>query len=185
MQKQNGDKVMENKLRRMIYNLIVTYPGVSFSNIMNIFELKDSNLRYHLNYLEKHGKISSSQEDGIKCYYPHPANVKLLDKRQEPIETHRLSPEQEKLLSIIKKNPKINQKELVSRSGMNRMTAVRNLNALKYLNLIKNKKIQNNVYYEYVPDVESRFVILKGLIIKFLSDEIDEQTFLRLKSKLD
>jgi len=169
----------------MIYNLIVTYPGVSFNDIMNIFELTDSNLRYHLNYLEKHGKISPGQGSGSGCYYPHPTSIKLLNVRQEPIESRRLTAVQQRLLGIIKEHPQINQKELVKRSGMNRMTAVRNLNTLRDLNLIKNRTVSNNVYYEYVPDPELKFVYLKGLILKFLNDEIDEETFLRLKSKLD
>jgi predicted transcriptional regulator len=88
-------------------------------------------------------------------------------------------------LGIIKENPDINQKELVARSGLNRLTTIRNLETLKNHNLIRNKRIRNNVYYEYVPDVEMRFVILKGLILKFLRNEINEETFLRLKSKLD
>lgn len=181
----NGDKILENKIRRMIFNLIVTYPGVSFNNIMKIFELTDSNLRYHLNYLEKNHKISSGFEGEIRCYYPHPSSVKMLHKNQEPIETHKLTSEQQRLLGIIKEYPGINQKVLVKKSGMNRITAIRNLNTLKSLNLINNKKFQNNVCYEYVPDAEMKFVILKGLILKFLRNEIDEKTFLRLKNKLD
>ncbi len=181
----NGDKILENKIRRMIYNLIVTYPGVSFNNIMNIFELTDSNLRYHLNYLEKNGKISSTLEGSIRYYYPHPSSVKMLQNKQDTIESHKLTSEQEHLLGIIKEYPGINQKALVKRSGMNRISAIRNLNALKNLNLINNKKLHNNVYYEYIPDVETKFLILKGLILKFLRNEIDEETFLRLKNKLN
>jgi predicted transcriptional regulator len=152
---------------------------------MNIFEITDSNLRYHLNYLEKNGKISSSIENGSRNYYPHPSTVKLLNIRQEPIKSFRLTPEQEKLLGIIKNHPKINQKDLVKRSGLNRITTIRHLNSLKDLNLIKNSKLQNNVYYEYVPDIETKFIILKGLILKFLRNEIDEATFIRLKRRLD
>ena len=181
----SGDKVLENKIRRMIYKFIVAYPGVAFNDIKNIFELKDSNLSYHLNYLEKHNKISGSLEGGSRCYYPHPSSVKLLQKSQDAIESHKLTPEQERLLTIIKEYPWINQKDLVKKSGIKRITAIRNLNELKTLNLINNKKFQNNVYYEYVPDVETKFIMLKGLVIRFLRDEIDEKTFLRLKNKLE
>jgi predicted transcriptional regulator len=66
----NGDEVLENKIRRMIFNLIVEYPGVSLNTIKNVFELTESGIRYHLNYLEKNNKISSSMERGIKCYFP-------------------------------------------------------------------------------------------------------------------
>jgi predicted transcriptional regulator len=181
----SGDKALDNKIRRMIYNLIVNYPGVPFNKLMEIFELTDSNLRYHLNYLEKNGKISSGIDNGIKHYYPHPSNVKILQKPQDIIESQKLNQEQKRLVGIIKKYPGISQKELIQRSGIKRTTALRNINTLKNLNLIKNNKFQKNVCYEYVPDVEMKFTVIKGLIIKFLRKEIDEETFLRLKRKLE
>ncbi|MCK5561429.1 MAG: winged helix-turn-helix transcriptional regulator [Thermoplasmata archaeon] len=181
----SGDKVLENKIRRMIYNLIVIYPGVSFNNILKIFELTDSNLRYHLNYLEKNDKIRSGLEGGMRYYYPHPSTVKLIGKPQNIIESYKLTQEQERVLGIIKENPGINQSDLIKKSGINHTTALRNLNTLRNLNLIQNRKLQNNVYYEYVPDVEMKYAIIKGLVIKFLRKEIDEETFLRLKRKLE
>jgi predicted transcriptional regulator len=172
-----GDSVLQNKIRRMIYNLIATYPGVSFNNLKNIFELTDSNLRYHLNYLEKNNKISAGLEKEIRCYYPHPASV--------TIDSQKLTPLQERILNIIMKYPGINQKELINKSGSNRLKVIRNVNTLRKLDLVRNRKHQNNVYYYYVPDVEMKFTILKGLVFKFLKDEIDEETFLRLKRKLE
>jgi len=181
----SGDKVFDNKIRRMIYNLIVNYPGIPHNKLLDIFELNDSNLRYHLNYLEKNEKISSGIDNGIKHYYPDPSTVKILHKPQNIIESQKLSHEQRRIVSIVKDNPGITQKELIKRSGMKHSTALRNINTLKNMNLLKNKKFQKNVCYEYVPDVEMKFTIIKGLIIKFLRKEIDEETFLRLKRKLD
>jgi len=125
----------------MIFKLIVNYPGVSFNKILDIFELTDSNLRYHLNYLEKNNKISSVLESAIRCYYPHPSSVKLLNNRQDNLESYKLTTEQEHLLKIIKNYPKINQKDLIKRSKMKHATAIRNLNSLKNMKLIKNRKI--------------------------------------------
>ena len=169
----------------MIYNLIATYPGVSFNNLKNIFELTDSNLRYHLNYLEKNNKISSGLEKEIRCFYPHPASVTLIKKPENAIDSQKLTPSQERILNIIMKYPGINQKELINKSGINRLKVIRNVNTLRKLDLVRNRKHQNNVYYDYVPDVEMKFTILKGLVFKFLKDEIDEETFLRLKRKLE
>ena len=181
----SGDKVLDNKIRRMIYNLIVNYPGVTFNKLIDIFELTDSNLRYHLNYLEKNGKISSGIDNGIKHYYPHPSTVKILHKPQDIIESQKLTQEQKRIVDIIKDYPGITQKELIKISGIKHATALRNINTLKNMDLIKNNKFQKNVCYEYVPDVEMKFTIIKGLIIKFLRKEIDEETFLRLKRKLE
>ena len=110
------DKVLDNKIRRMIYNLIVNYPGVPFNKLIDIFELTDSNLRYHLNYLEKNGKISSGIDSGIKHYYPHPSSVKILHKTQDIIESQKLTQVQKHIVSIVKEYPGISQKELIKRS---------------------------------------------------------------------
>jgi predicted transcriptional regulator len=181
----NDEKTLDNKIRRMILNLIINYPGVSYSKLKDIFELTDSNLRYHLNYLEKNGRISQGSDDRIKNYYPHPSNVKTLNIPDGIIESYKLSQEQRRLINIIKENPGIHQKKLIKTSGIKQTTAIRILNSLQDMNLIKNNKIQKNVCYEYVPDVEMRFTLIKGLIIKLLRREIDEDTFLRMKKKMD
>jgi hypothetical protein len=43
----------------------------------------------------------------------------------------------------------------------------------------------NKVNYEYIENKQLRFEILKRLLIKLLQKEIDEETFLELKRKLD
>ena len=67
----HGDVALDNKLRKIIYNHILAYPGESYNRLKNIFELTDGALRYHLGYLEKNRKISSDLAKGTRCYYPH------------------------------------------------------------------------------------------------------------------
>lgn len=180
-----GDEALDNKTRRMVYKHIVEYPGVSYNKLKDIFELTDNSLRYHLNYLEKNGKIHSGLEKGLRCYYPHPQNIRAPALQESPVESHNLTQHQNRILNIIMRYPGINQKELVSRTRINRYKMMRSLQTLKHLNLIKNQKIQNMVCYEYIPDVEMKYKIMKGLMVKFLKDEIDEETFLKLKKRLD
>ncbi|MFW9877333.1 MAG: MarR family transcriptional regulator [Candidatus Thorarchaeota archaeon] len=101
------------------------------------------------------------------------------------MESHNLTTHQRRILNIIMRYPGINQKELVSRTKINRFKIMRELQILKSLNIIKNTKIENMVCYEYIPDVEMKYRIMKGLMVKFLSNEIDEETFLKLKKRLE
>jgi len=179
-----GDEALENKIRRMIFNLIVEYPGVSSNTIKNVFELTESALRYHLNYLEKNNKISSSDERGIKCYFPHPISVSIPKNTKDISKSNKLTPNQELLLTTIIRYPGITQKDLVSRTRISRFKANRNLKILKDLNLIKNTRNQNTICYEYVPDDDMRLKILRSFIVKFLNNEIDERTFLRLLKRV-
>ena len=47
----------------------------------------------------------------------------------------------------------------------------------------KNNHVKN-VCYEYIPDDLLEYELLKMLTVKFLNNEIDEQTFLKLRNKL-
>lgn len=180
-----GDETLENKTRRMVYNHIVAYPGVSFNILKNVFELTDGALRYHLEYLEKNEKISSELDRGLRCYYPHYNGFSLQSKSANLLEFQKLSPQQERILSTIKLNPGINQKELIYRTRLTRFQVAKNLNKLQSLNLIRKYRIDGRTYYEYIPDDELKYQIMKRLVVKLLKDEIDEKTFLKLKRKLD
>jgi len=180
-----GDEILAHKLRRLIFNHISMYPGVSFNTLKNLFELKDSSLRYHLYILEKNEQISSGLEKGDRCYYPHSASITILQSHESIIKSYKLTPEQEHILNLIIQNPGIMQKELVFKSRMNRFKVRREVGILKNMNLIKNTRIQNSVCYEYVPDVELKYRMLKGLIVKLLRNEIDEKTFLKIKTRLE
>ena len=182
----NGDKILDNKLRRLIYNQIVSYPGISYKKLKNILELTDNGLRYHLNYLERYQKISSSGIKGADCcYFPHPGSGHIPQSSKNIIDSYKLTPIQEHILDFIMRYPGINHKELVSRTGVNRFKIKRNLNKLKELNLISNTRYRNSICYEYIPDVELKYRIMKELVVKFLNGEVDEETFLKIKKRLE
>jgi len=180
-----GDIALDNKTRRIIYNHIYAYPGVSFNTLKEIFELSPGALRYHLNYLEKYEKISCGLEKGNRCYYPFHNGFNISKISQDRSGLHKLTPHQKRVLNTIKRYPGINQKELINRTKMNRSQISKNLQKLVNLNIVQRNKIGKQIYYEYVPDDELKFMILKRLVIKLLRDEIDEQTFLKLKRKLE
>jgi predicted transcriptional regulator len=169
----------------MIYKHIVSYPGVTFNILKNIFELSDGGLRYHLEYLEKSNKISCGLEKGNRCYYPHNNVVNVPISSPGSSEMNKLTLPQEKILETIKDQPGINQKELAVRTKLNRFLVAKNINQLIGMNLVNKYQYGKNVCYEYIPDDELKFKIIKRLVIKLLKGEIDEETFLKLKRKLD
>jgi predicted transcriptional regulator len=181
------DSVMENENRRMIYNHITAHPGVSFSVLKKVFNLNDSTLRYHLNYLEKNEKISLGLESGTRQYYPYMENNHVtLDQEESNGEMiPELSDIQERIIEVIKKYPKINQKELGHKTRINRITLSRNLKTLINLCIVRKMPNGNKVIYEYIAFSKLRYEILKRLLIKLINNEIDEGTFLKLKRKLD
>ena len=183
----NSEIVLEHDTRRMIYNHINTNPGVSFNILKTIFELNDSTLRYHLNYLERNEKISFGLERGKRYYYPHVDNRVVHNNGEDfdTLKTHNLSEVQEHIIRTIKRNPGINQKELIRRTGNSRLTINRNIKKLMDLCVVRKTPNANKVCYEYIENEQLRYQILKRLLIKLVNKEIDEETFLKLKRSLE
>lgn len=178
------DDALEHKSRNMIYNFIQSHPGASFVTIMNFFNINKSTLMYHLNYLEKADQILSRLEGGNRCYYckyeagtgpdqfPGSSIINLTDK-------------QKRILNIIKINPGISKDELMSRTRMNRKNLDYNLKRLHDLKILWMVKNNGVVGYEYITKEELREELFKRLVTKLISNEIDEETFVKIKKKLE
>ena len=182
---QNGQAAMEHDTRKMIYNHITHYPGVTFSVLKNIFELAEGTLRYHLKYLEKADTVCSDIQDGNRCYYPQKKDQVLSKMLENHSGTYKFTKNQKRIMAIIQQYPGINQKDLIKKAKLNRFTLNYNLN--KFIDLGVIRKINNSgrVFYEFITDDLMEHEIMKLLIIKLLNNEIDENTFNELKEKLE
>ncbi len=165
----------------------MAHPGVSFTVLKSVLNLNDSTLRYHLNFLEKSKKISFGLEKGRRYYYPYSGGIYIVrnGENSNTFSAYDLTRVQESILTTIKRYPKINQKELVKRTGINRITVSNNLKKLMVLCLVRKIPNGNKIQYEYIENKQLRYEILKRLIMELLNNEIDEETFLEMKRELD
>ena len=176
--------VEEHETRRMIFNHIQSYPGVSYQLLKSIYGLSDGTLRYHLKYLEKGDKVQSKLENGKRHFYPNGYANMITQMSEELLEKHKLTQIQIQILNTIKRYPEINQKDLIRKTGLKRFVITYNLKRMIDMGFVRKYNHRRNVCYEYITDKLLRFEMLKILSIKLLNKEIDEQTFLNLKSKL-
>jgi predicted transcriptional regulator len=175
---------LENQIRKKINTHITEYPGVSFSTLKKFYELKDSTLRYHLNYLERAERITVKLEGGQLHYYSYNSNATAANRMSGNPKTPELSPRQEQILNIIKHYPLINQTELIQKTVLKRHILIYDIAQLINWSMVRKVKQEKNVCYEYITDELLQYEMLKLLAIRFLNNEIDEQTFLKLKNKL-
>ncbi|UCH89161.1 MAG: MarR family transcriptional regulator [Thermoplasmata archaeon] len=182
MIKSNVD--LEHHIRKTIFNHIIAYPGVSFSTLKKIFDLNDSTLRYHLKYLERGERISSRIERGKLHYYPYFSNITIPTAANTSSKTNDLTPQQLHILYAIKKYPGINQTELITKTSLKRHILTYNISKLIDLGMVRKYNHVRNVCYEYITDELLKTETLKVLAIKLLNNEIDEETFLRLKNRM-
>lgn len=175
----------ENKTRKLVLNHIITYPGVNFSTLKNVFDLKYGTLNYHLTYLERKDEIYCKTKDNEKCYYP--TGYLSLDQESSRLKLHRkkYTKVQFKIISTIEQHPLITQKDLIYRTRIKRPTLVYNLKKMVDAEQIRQVKVGRNICYQIVSEDEIRKGLLKKLVLKFMKREIDEATFLRLKKKLE
>ena len=179
-----SEYALEHNTRKMLINHILTYPGVSFGTIKQVFNLPDGTLRYHLNYLESKKEIKSQLVRGNRCYYPN-KEIIFDSNSQSNIGVHRLNDNQERLLDTVKRYPGITQKELMISTGLARVTVGQNIKKLIDFGIVRREQNGRNTCYFFISNVELVDKIRRRLITKFLNNEIDEQTFLALKKKLD
>jgi predicted transcriptional regulator len=179
-----SEVALENKIRKMIFTHILEYPGASFSTLKRIYDLNESTLRYHLSYLERAEKITSQIETGKLHYYPFQTNKRISDHENINPKIQDLTAHQTQILNAIKQYPRINQTELIAKTSLKRHILTYNISQLINLGIVKKINNERNVCYEYITDDTLKYEMLKVLVIKLLNNEIDEQTFLKLKSRL-
>ena len=179
-----NQEIFGHETRKRIYNHILAYPGVSFNIIKSVFELTDGTLRYHLKFLESADEIKSCLEGNVRCYYP--VKIFVFPQSQDAeFDTYELNHTQVRIMNNVRHNPGITQKELIIKTHLSRFTVGYHIRKLIEIGIVRQEPDGKNICYHYISNIELRKKILKKMIVKFVNHEIDEQTFLELKRKLE
>jgi predicted transcriptional regulator len=178
-----GEAELEHRTRKQVFNYIQSYPGVSFGSIQRFFDVNESTLKYHLNYLERSNKIYSKREGKRRCYFcenhsgEHPEN-------QNGVDLNVLNKNQKMILNLVHKHPGVTKKELLTKTKLNRNTLSYNLQVLVDRHVIWQVG-EFEMGYEYITPEKLQQEMYNRLLMRLLKDEIDEDTFLKIKKKLE
>jgi DNA-binding MarR family transcriptional regulator len=96
------DKLMENDNRKQIVELITSNEGITFTDLMDELGLKNGALAYHLYTLERRRYIKSVKDGKYRRFYPRGAKVTGLSSLEE------------KIITVIRTNPSISQREIAT-----------------------------------------------------------------------
>jgi predicted transcriptional regulator len=182
-----GDKgALKHRSRRLIFNYISSNPGVTISSIKRFFDMNESTLKYHLHYLEKNEKIYSKPQGKYTCFYcKHRTLSKIHAEPTKRSALVNLSKTQKQLLDLIISRPGLTQKELAKLTNINRKSVSYSLKRLAEMKLVWVLKKDGKLGYEHITAEKLRLEMLSELVNKLLTDEIDEETFNKIKKKLE
>ena len=177
MKRERGNK---SETRELLDRYILEHPGVSFTHIMKVFGINRGTLRYHLEYLLGEDRVRSVRKGQQNCYFSN--SRAALD----PVTgCSDLNGKQIRLLRAIKENPGISRKELLDLTKQSREEINYNLRRLKEKRVIWKIADGGDPCYEYITKEQLAAEMMAIILEKFLDDEIDRDTFLLLKRKLE
>ncbi len=180
-----GDEAFEHRTRRMVYNYISTHPGASFGMIKKFFDMNTSTLMYHLRFLERKQTIVSKREGRHRRYYGTSKSWSDTSLTIIPrADINLLTQTQKRLIYLIRNKPGITKIELMHKTKINRKNITYNLKKLIKLNFIWLVKRDDILGYEFITREKLREEMFNKLILKLVANEIDEETYLKIKKKL-
>jgi DNA-binding MarR family transcriptional regulator len=133
-------KILDHFERGRIYEHIRKTPGDSYSSIRKALGLKNGALAHHLRVLEVHEYIVSRRDGMYRRFYPKGMRI--------PEGGHKSI--QEQLLEMIMANPRITQKEMAERVGIDRSTVNYHIKILMAMGVIRSEKDGKVKFYYFV-----------------------------------
>lgn len=84
-------EVLDLESRRRIFDFLTAYPGLHLRELERRLEMDVRTLRYHLEFLERRGALTSLQEGGYLRYYPRTWDEDRFRERVGPAEKRVLA----------------------------------------------------------------------------------------------
>ncbi|MGA1873288.1 MAG: winged helix-turn-helix transcriptional regulator [Thermoplasmatota archaeon] len=174
------DVILDNPKRSRLYRLISSDPGITFKDLSSRVDFSIGTIQYHLRVLQKKEMIRKEINHGERSYYTFETSSSK-SIRDCVGKERGLSALQRKILATITENPEISQNELARALRINRFVLFYHLKCLTDRDLISRRKSGRKVHYRKIDGEEMRRKLLLKLIDEFLLDNIDEDTYQRLK----
>lgn len=131
---------LENKMRELIYEYIVLYPGENYTSIKRNLGLANGTLVYHLKILKKENLIRSVSEGRYKRFYP----IGSADLDKNMLYDHEgaqmLTELQKKIIEKIEEKPEISQVEVAKSLGVSRQLINYHITKLVKAGVLKLKR---------------------------------------------
>ncbi len=162
------NRVLELDTRRNIYNLVQKFAGCHFRELERISGLPTGTLKYHLNYLSRHGLIKEEKYGNKLLYFPRQfksENKILLGLlRQKSVRD---------ILLFILTHQNCNHEDIVQFVDLSPSTVSWHLKKLEDSEIVVSAKDGRNTYYKILIDEDEIINLLVTYKESFFDSLVD------------
>ena len=169
-----------NGQRERIEGFLDENPGATLATIQKELGMNQGTLRYHLEYLESEGRVKALSKGNRKVYFTYGSSG---PGAVDPFAD--LSREQRRLLTLIMENPGISRRQLISATGQSRYDVSIGLRRLMERREIWKVTDGGDPSFEYITKRKLALEMMAVILDRFLDDQMDRETFLLLKKRLE
>ena len=177
-----NDEILENKNRRLVLDLIMRNPGVTFQMLRRTSGVSPSTLRYHLDILGKNDLIIERKERNQRVYVSIEGSS---GKDRISLIKERINESDRCVLELIGSHPGMGRKELMERSGENRRSLSVILHRLRKKGLIMKMEKSGSAGYRVMEQRKLHDEMVLILIEKYMLKEISLDELMEWKKKID
>jgi len=141
--------VLENKNRKAIHDLILTNPGIDYTEISKITGLNKQTLRYHLGILASFHKVAVVRDGRVFHYFENDSAFQAMEKK---IAIYMRSGTTRGILEIIEENPGIHQAEIARFLDIAAPTVIWHIRKLIRDGLVHEERRGKTIHYILTPD---------------------------------
>jgi predicted transcriptional regulator len=141
--------VLNNENRKAIYDLILTNPGIDYTEISKKTGLNKQTLRYHLGILASFHKVAIIRDGGVFYYFENDGAFPVLEKK---IAIYTRSGTARDILEIIGKTPGIHQAEIARILNITAPTVIWHIRRLIGDGIVLEERQGKTIHYTLTPD---------------------------------
>ena len=154
-----ASNVLDHPERCLVFRIIRDNPGIDFSGLSRDSGMNINTLRYHIDTLVYHGKVTVSRGRGIFRYFENHGRYSEFERHALPYTRDQVS---KSLLSVIEKFPGVTQNSLADHIGITCPTVRWHMQRFESDRIVRSVREGRNVCYYLTPEASAFFIQLKN-----------------------
>ncbi|MEI6292623.1 MAG: winged helix-turn-helix transcriptional regulator [Methanomicrobiales archaeon] len=150
-----ASNVLDHPERRLVFGIIRDNPGIEFSGLARDSGININTLRYHIDTLVYHGKVTVSRGRGIFRYFENHGRYSEFERLALP---YTKNPVSKTLLSVIGQFPGVTQNSLADNVGITCPTVRWHIQRFESDGIVRSAREGRNVCYYLTPEAASFFM---------------------------